>query len=171
MAPVSHTGTIWVRFPTRQLVASVNGNTAGFYPARFGFESQAANFMASKYEYTRRAIQKRRAWLDSLKSAPCSRCGIEYPPFVMDWHHVKPATKKFSLGRGSFRHSREAILAEIAKCILLCANCHRIVEYSTQSGLEVVPAQAHNLNDAGASPASATTTFSSSGQEAGLSSR
>jgi hypothetical protein len=85
--------------------------------------------MASKYEYTKRCIEERRRWLDGLKCAPCGRCKHKFPPYVMDWHHRSPATKKFSIGSGAFRRSRTALLEEIAKCDLLCANCHRMVEF------------------------------------------
>lgn len=85
--------------------------------------------MASSYRYVKKSIEQRRAWLDSLKAGPCGRCKQLFPAYVMDWHHSDHRTKKFGIGRGSFRRSRAAIIEEIAKCELLCANCHRIVEY------------------------------------------
>jgi len=87
--------------------------------------------MASSYEYTKRSIEKRRAFIDELKNKPCKRCGIKYPPYVMEWHHRDRATKKFGVGRGSFRNSIKMILLEIEKCDLYCSNCHRIIEHES----------------------------------------
>ncbi|MCZ2109493.1 MAG: HNH endonuclease [Dehalococcoidia bacterium] len=72
--------------------------------------------------------KSRRAWIDSLKDKPCARCGNSYPPVAMDFHHRDPETKEFNIGP-AIRYGKERILAEIAKCDLLCAVCHRLVEY------------------------------------------
>jgi hypothetical protein len=63
-----------------------------------------------------------RLWFDSLKDRPCSDCGAKFPPYCMDWDHV--GDKKFNLGRT--QSNRKAVLEEIAKCELVCSNCHRI---------------------------------------------
>lgn len=84
----------------------------------------------NKYAYVKQALSKRMVWFNSLKDKPCADCGVKYPPFVMDFHHIDPKQKSFSIGRGRFREGRKKILDEIAKCILLCANCHRIREYA-----------------------------------------
>ena len=67
------------------------------------------------------------AWLDSLKEGkPCADCGRTYPPYVMEWHHLPGAEKALVLAdTRRAAHSKELILAEIAKCELICANCHR----------------------------------------------
>lgn len=69
-------------------------------------------------------------WLVGLFGGKCERCG--WTPkmgeeVALDFHHRDPSTKLFSFG-GSLTRSREAVLIEAAKCDLLCANCHRIVE-------------------------------------------
>jgi len=65
-----------------------------------------------------------RAWLNAPKDRPCADCGRQYPPYVMDFDHRDRTQKRFSVGRG-WEHSIQALLAEIAKCELVCANCHR----------------------------------------------
>ena len=45
----------------------------------------------------------------------------------MDWHHRDKTTKLFGI-RMQLTRSKKALLAEIAKCDLVCANCHRIIE-------------------------------------------
>lgn len=85
--------------------------------------------MPSSYKQTKKSIEKRRSELDKLKNRPCTRCEKEFPPYVMDWHHIDPKTKKFGIGAGSFRYSMKKLLLEIDKCELYCSNCHRIIEY------------------------------------------
>jgi len=61
-----------------------------------------------------------------LKSdTPCAHCGETYPPCVMDYDHQVPSEKKHNVAH-MMGQSWQAILKEIDKCVLLCANCHRI---------------------------------------------
>ena len=67
-------------------------------------------------------------WLDAMKEGrPCMDCGGVFPPVAMDFDH-RPGEIKVSgvceMVRG--RWSKEKILAEVAKCDLVCANCHRV---------------------------------------------
>jgi hypothetical protein len=74
-----------------------------------------------------RSERGRKAWLVSLKTGrPCTDCGRVFPHQVMQWDH-RPSVEKLGDVSGDFwGHSREEILAEIAKCDLVCANCHAI---------------------------------------------
>lgn len=68
-----------------------------------------------------------REWLKSLKDKPCADCGGVFPPECMDFDHRDRKTKRMSVGLMiSQRSSKDAILEEVAKCDLVCANCHRI---------------------------------------------
>jgi len=67
--------------------------------------------------------QERKAWLDGLKSHPCVDCGGMFPAVCMDFHHAR-GVKTFRIA--DKLRSKEAILAELEKCDLLCSNCHRI---------------------------------------------
>jgi hypothetical protein len=42
----------------------------------------------------------------------------------MDFHHVR-GKKLFNIGHAAIRHGYPATEREIAKCELICANCHR----------------------------------------------
>jgi hypothetical protein len=66
-------------------------------------------------------------WVNSLKDKPCMDCGGSFPAVCMDYDH-RPGEKKKALiaWMVSNRYSRKAILEEIAKCDLVCANCHRV---------------------------------------------
>lgn len=58
------------------------------------------------------------------KARPCADCGVQYPPYVMQFDHREPKTKLFVIGASLFSRSLSAVLAEIEKCDVVCANCH-----------------------------------------------
>lgn len=83
-------------------------------------------FRRRRPEYARNWARERREWIRSLKKGrPCDGCGQTFAPAAMDWHHRDPATKAFGINGSAYSRSKEAILAEVEKCDLLCANCHR----------------------------------------------
>jgi hypothetical protein len=54
-------------------------------------------------------------------------CSQAFHPFVMDFDHRPGVEKLFAVSAMLSRSiSEEAVLAEIAKCDLVCANCHRL---------------------------------------------
>lgn len=57
-----------------------------------------------------------------LKNKPCADCGVEYPYYVMQYDHR--GDKIDDVSRFLRQHKRAAMLAEIAKCDVVCANCH-----------------------------------------------
>ncbi len=66
------------------------------------------------------------AWFREYKRGLCcKRCG-EDDPVTLDFHHRNPSEKDFLPSRACFvGWGIKRILAEIAKCDVLCANCHR----------------------------------------------
>ncbi len=65
-------------------------------------------------------------WVDELKSStPCLVCKVCFPPEAMDFDHVRGRKRKNVSSMVRYNWSRELIEAEIAKCDLVCANCHR----------------------------------------------
>lgn len=74
--------------------------------------------------------RKRRAWLLSMyrafKLKPCADCGGTFDPVCMDFDHRLGEVKLFTIGNSNGARSVESILGEIAKCDVVCANCHRI---------------------------------------------
>lgn len=65
------------------------------------------------------------AFFAGLKSGPCVDCGVPYPSYVMDWDHRPGEVKLFTISVGKATKARQAVLDEIAKCDLVCSNCHR----------------------------------------------
>jgi transposase len=57
----------------------------------------------------------------------CAVCGYARNSAALQFHHLDPATKDFTLRNGDTR-SLARMRAEAAKCVLLCANCHAEVE-------------------------------------------
>lgn len=70
-------------------------------------------------------IQQRKTERDEAKAAPCMDCGNTFPPECMDWDHRPGETKLFHVTQ-NLGTSKEKIDAEMAKCDLVCSNCHRI---------------------------------------------
>ena len=66
------------------------------------------------------------ALVDSYKTR-CQRCGND-DKRVLDFHHLHGKDKGVATLRVA-GYSRKRIVAEIEKCIVLCANCHRIVHW------------------------------------------
>lgn len=62
---------------------------------------------------------------DYLREHPCVDCG-ESDPVVLEFDHRNAETKRFAVAQMiERRYSWHAILGEIAKCDVRCANCHR----------------------------------------------
>lgn len=64
------------------------------------------------------------------KLKPCTDCGIQYHPYVMQYDHVR-GTKKFNLGEATAKAKTvKAVYEEIEKCEVVCANCHAMRTWS-----------------------------------------
>lgn len=69
---------------------------------------------------------RNRKFINSLKKK-CFDCNRKYPSYVLDFDHRDPKLKSFMISHAVERaYSLEVIKSEIAKCDLVCANCHRI---------------------------------------------
>ena len=83
------------------------------------------NRLAVALGRTRRKTEVRRFVQEYKAALACLDCGESHPA-TLDFHHIDPAEKERSLGDiGKYGWSRKKTLAEIAKCVILCANCHR----------------------------------------------
>ena len=96
---------------------------------------ERANAIAkkSRQKNGRRIYQANKDWYDDLKSGPCTDCGQTFSPCAMEWDHRDPATKEFTIGQ-TRTLAKDRVLAEIAKCDLVCANCHRMREHQRKTG-------------------------------------
>jgi transposase len=58
----------------------------------------------------------------------CSVCGYSRCIAALEFHHLVPAEKSFSLSHRGVARSLAKARLEASKCVLLCANCHAEVE-------------------------------------------
>ena len=84
--------------------------------------------------HVREDRRKKKEWLDSFKTA-CARCGITHPA-VLEFHHRNPAEKDFLLSVGVAKYSLERLRIEVAKCEIICSNCHRIHHWDERHSTE-----------------------------------
>ena len=77
------------------------------------------------YAYTKKRRKMLKSMIQAVKeSVPCMDCSCYYPHYVMEFDHVN-GDKKFSgMCRGARSITR--IEQEMAKCEIVCANCHRV---------------------------------------------
>lgn len=98
----------------------------GYAAACKSCDATGARERGRKYDITLRE------WVASFKDSTCPDCGNDWAPHILDWHHRVPEDKLFAISQFSkFTKDKVIIEAEIAKCDLLCANCHRDREFST----------------------------------------
>lgn len=56
----------------------------------------------------------------------CQHCGYDKHLAALDFHHLDPSKKDFTITTSKYSHNWDVIQNELDKCILLCSNCHRI---------------------------------------------
>ena len=76
----------------------------------------------------------------------CAACGFDAYVGALQFHHRERVAKAFALSDQGVTRSLSAARAEARKCVLLCANCHALVE----AGLLLVPPVADTLTSASA---------------------
>jgi hypothetical protein len=75
-------------------------------------------------EYCRNRRQKTNLWLAEYKASKgCSQCGIK-DASCLDFHHIDPKAKNFNIGNKASVISLAKLQKEVAKCDVICRNCH-----------------------------------------------
>lgn len=69
--------------------------------------------------------RKNKELLVEYKGGKCEICGYNKNTHALDFHHIDPNTKEFTISRLIANKSLEKIKQEVDKCKLVCANCHR----------------------------------------------
>ena len=91
-----------------------------------------AHYLANRDDYIRREVARMAGYRDAnrplllayLLDHPCIDCG-EADPVVLDFDHRDPSTKRDEVARLANTRPWPQLLAEIGKCDVRCANCHR----------------------------------------------
>lgn len=84
-------------------------------------------YEANKDYYKNKAKDYKKLLINTMrdkKLVPCTDCWITYPYYVMDYDHLE--NKLFNIWAVAQHTGMNKLLAEIAKCEVVCANCHRI---------------------------------------------
>tara|TARA_Y100000310_G_C20659434_1_gene803852 strand:- start:950 stop:1438 length:489 start_codon:yes stop_codon:yes gene_type:complete len=80
-----------------------------------------------RWQYKNR--QARMGKIIKLKGGECSNCSYSKSYRALSFHHRDPSQKQFELStRQLTSHAWEDIIKELAKCDLLCLNCHAELE-------------------------------------------
>jgi hypothetical protein len=115
-------------------------------------ERNKKHYVKHKQRYVDTAVKARLArkrwWFEFKSTLCCTKCG-ENRPWCLDFHHTDPTIKESSLSlMVSNSSSKERLMKEIEKCIVLCKNCHADYHYN-ESRLRGVTAtqQPPNLHD------------------------
>ena len=77
--------------------------------------------------YRRREEQME--FLNRIRQLPCADCARTFPVCVMEFDHREPSEKKGFVSQMAGRVGIKTLLEEIAKCDIVCANCHRNRSY------------------------------------------
>lgn len=94
--------------------------------------------MSKSSEYVKKWRKKVKEIILTCMGGECQICSYRRCPTALELHHVNPDEKDFSFGYiMSSCRSWQIIYDELAKCILLCANCHREIH----AGLAELPTE------------------------------
>ena len=109
----------------------------GAWRAWYTKESNRQRHLAQLSRRRKARRKRHKSLINQLKSAPCKDCGQTFPPYVMDFDHV--ASKVAPVSLLATTHGTDALRTEIAKCEVVCANCHRIRTYERLRNQGTVP--------------------------------
>lgn len=96
--------------------------------------------MAYKNSEKQRAAQKewkkrRQIIIQDLKRRPCEDCGGSFHPACMQFDHVPGRGDKFKDVSKMTNYKLDRVYEEVAKCDLVCANCHALRTYYRQQAV------------------------------------
>lgn len=63
------------------------------------------------------------------KGGKCQVCSYNKCLAALDFHHINPEEKEFSINARTGHKSWEVIIKELDKCICVCSNCHREIHH------------------------------------------
>ena len=86
--------------------------------------------------YNKERLQKKRdfVWAYKLEKG-CAVCGYNKHPVALELNHIDPTSKTYSIGKQLISISMENLVKELAKCEVLCANCHQIHTFENEHHL------------------------------------
>jgi len=101
-------------------------------------EAQHRSYLRNKEkvrETTRRRRREIVAWLTEYKvSRGCSRCPENHVATI-DYHHENGEKDQCLAYASRLQWSQERLEREVAKCIVLCSNCHRKLHWNERNNI------------------------------------
>jgi ribosomal protein L44E len=78
-------------------------------------------------KYTRPLVEQKTQEIHKYQMEKgCMDCGYNEHPAALEFDHHVDSEKSFNIGEQIGSRSRERLWEEIAKCDVVCANCHAI---------------------------------------------
>jgi hypothetical protein len=78
-------------------------------------------------KYTRPLVEQKMKEIHEYQlEKGCMDCGYKAHPAALEFDHLPGTEKLFNIGEQIGSYSREKLWEEIAKCDVVCANCHAI---------------------------------------------
>lgn len=113
--------------PGRCTVCGRSSPEVEFYP-EYGPGRSSRQCKECRRVRMRARYRERQAVVEEIKlRSGCVDCGYNANPRALDFDHLPGAVKRFTVAAGVISgRSLDEILAEITKCEVVCANCHRI---------------------------------------------
>ena len=78
---------------------------------------------------SKRRDKLRKEFTDYLGGC-CSKCGYDKCVDALDFHHLDGNDKDYLVSQMQYStYSKERIIKEMEKCVILCSNCHRDLHF------------------------------------------
>src|SRR5690606_10576655 len=102
-----------------------------------GFLRQMESQRRGGEGWRRRRGDERKRLLNGIKlRRGCARCGYREHAAALDFDHKDPNKKKFNISTRYIHATDSDLMAELNKCEVLCANCHRVRTFEEKHRLE-----------------------------------
>lgn len=99
-------------------------------------EYRRQHYLKNREKYIKLSAERKEeflSWWREYKKQFVCKCGQKHPACI-DFHHPND-DKEANVCELVSNKSKEKLLKEIAKCIPMCSNCHRILHYNQNAGL------------------------------------
>lgn len=96
----------------------------------FGVSINRLKYLSRRETKTGYEVLKNRRYrikklLVEYKGNKCKICGYDKCLSALEFHHLEPENKDFTISYNTKYNNLDALKKEVDKCILVCANCHR----------------------------------------------
>jgi hypothetical protein len=90
-------------------------------------EAGIKSYNKNKKSYLSRVSKHNKSILDNVNqykaNQTCQKCGND-KYYLLDFHHIDPSIKDGDVNTIARTRGKQALQDEIAKCVVLCKNCH-----------------------------------------------